>query len=141
MSKLKTQPNEGSVEALIQEIEDTSKRNDSQAILDLMQEITGEVPVLWGTNMVGFGRYHYKYASGREGDWFKVGFAPRKQYMSVYLTYPTDRMDELRAKLGKHKSGKACLNIKKLEDIDQEVLGNLIRESIQYIDKQYPPTE
>ncbi|NDJ60850.1 MAG: DUF1801 domain-containing protein [Chloroflexi bacterium] len=106
----------------------------------LMQEVTGEPPVMWGS-IVGFGRYHYRYASGREGDWFLAGFAPRKQNLSLYITAGFDEYGELLEKLGKHKIGKACLYIKKLADVDETVLRELVKRSAEHTAATYSPSD
>lgn len=137
MSDLKTKPSDQSVEAYLNSIEPQKKREDSLAILKLMQEITGEQPQMWGDSIVGFGSYHYKYASGREGDWFLTGFAPRKQNLTLYIMAGFDNYDELMDKLGKHTTGKSCLYIKKLEDINLDILRQLIAESVAYMKQTY----
>lgn len=139
MSDLKTKANQQSVIAYLNTIEPQKRREDSFAILALMQEVSGEEPQMWGDKIVGFGRYHYKYASGREGDWFLAGFAPRKQNLTLYIMSGFDGYDELMGKLGKHSTGKSCLYIKKLEDVDQAILRQLIAQSIANM-KQTNPT-
>lgn len=104
----------------------------------LMGEITGEKPKMWGTAIVGFGNYHYKYASGREGDFLITGFSPRKQALTLYIMAGFSSYDSLMKKLGKYKTGKSCLYIKKLEDIDMKVLKQLISRSVKYMHKTYP---
>lgn len=126
MAELKTKPNDASVDAFIESIPDEGKRRDSRAILDLMREVTGSEPKMWGESIIGFGDHHYTYASGREGDWFTVGFSPRKQNLTLYLTQGFEQHTELLSKLGKHKLGKACLYINKLADIDLPTLRRLI---------------
>jgi hypothetical protein len=128
MSENKTQPTDQSVEEFINSIENEKKRKDSQQIVDMMREATREAPVMWGSSIVGFGRYHYKYDSGREGDSPKMGFSPRKQSLTLYVlpgeldaTYQA-----LLGKLGKHSTGKTCLYIKKLDDVDLGVLKEII---------------
>lgn len=133
MSDLKTQPTSADVDAFLQSVEDPKKRADSYAVLDLMRAVTGEEPVMWGSSIVGFGSYHYKYASGREGDWFLTGFSPRKQSLTLYIMAGFDRYDELMASLGKYKTGKSCLYIKKLADVDQEVLRDLVKLSADHV--------
>ena len=131
MAENKTKPNNLSVEAFLDKIEDPVKKADSKTLAALMEELTGSKPKMWGESIVGFGDYRYKYASGREGDWFVAGFSPRKQNLTIYimgyLEFYTDILDNL----GKHKQGKGCLYIKRLEDIDKDVLRNLIRNSIE----------
>lgn len=138
MADLKTQPNEKSVEQFLNEVEDPGKREDSFQILRWMKQITGEEPRIWGDSIVGFGSYHYKYDSGREGDWFLVGFSPRKQQFSLYIMAGFQRYEELLNQLGKHKTGKSCLYIKRLSDVDESVLKKLIQESVDYMRNKYP---
>jgi hypothetical protein len=126
MAEMKTTPTNASVEAFLESIPDEGRRSDSRAILELMRDVTGSEPKIWGENIVGFGDHHYKYASGREGDWFKVGFSPRKQNLTLYLTYGYEQHTELMQNLGKYKMGKACLYIKKLADVDLPTLRRLI---------------
>lgn len=141
MAELKTKPTDNSVEAFLNSIEDAKKREDSFAILNLMKEITQSEPKMWGSSMIGFGNYHYKYESGREGDWFLTGFSPRKQNLTLYIMAGFDRYDELMAKLGKYKTGKSCLYIKKLDDIDPEVLRELIQQSVEHVSSKYDRSE
>ena len=101
----------------------------------MMADITGEKPVMWGPSVVGFGSYHYKYASGREGDWMITGFSPRKQALTLYIMPGFDRYDDLMVKLGKYKTGKSCLYINKLEDVDKNILHELIAHSVKYMNK------
>lgn len=133
MAELKTKPNDSSVEAFLNSVADPKKRQDSFAILDLMKKVTGAEPVMWGDSIIGFGDIHYRYASGREGDWFVTGFSPRAQNLTLYIMSGFEQYDELLAKLGKHKTGKSCLYIKKIEDIDQAVLEELVRQSAEHI--------
>ncbi len=127
MSQNKTQPTKESVEVFLNSIENETRRLDSLVILELMKKITGELPVLWGSSLIGFGKVHYKYKSGREGDWFHVGFSPRKQSLTIYIIPGFDMN-----KLGKYKTGKGCLYINKLTDIDMDVLTTLITKSATY---------
>lgn len=135
MAELKTQRNDQSVEAFLDRVEDEKKRADSYAILEMMKHITGAPPEMWGDSIVGFGSYRYKYASGREGDWPVVGFSPRKQNLTLYLMSGFDGYDALLSRLGKYKTSKACLYIKKLEDVNQETLKELIRQSVEHMQK------
>jgi len=130
MADLKTKPNEASVEAFLNGVEDTRKREDSFAILEMMQEITGAEAQMWGSSIIGFGSYHYKYASGRENDWFQIGFSPRKQNLTLYIMTSFDGYGELLDKLGKHKTGKSCLYIKRLDDVDLDTLRELMTQSV-----------
>ena len=129
MSDVKTKKNEASVKGFLKSVENEKRREDSFVVLDLMKEETGETPTMWGTSIVGFGSYHYKGASGREGDWMKVGFSPRKRNMTLYLMDGFGSYDSLLQKLGKHSTGKSCLYINKLEDVDQAVLRKLVKQS------------
>ena len=133
MAELKTQKNDASVEDFIDSVSDAQKREDSFAVLELMREVTGEEPAMWGTNMVGFGSYHYKYASGREGDWPLAGFAPRKRELTLYIMAGFERYEELLAKLGKHKTGVSCLYIKRLADVDSTVLKEIVSASVKHM--------
>lgn len=126
MAELKTKPTDASVEAFLQSLPDEGKRRDSLILLQMMQAVTGETPRLWSNSIVGFGDYHYTYASGREGDWFVAGFSPRKQNLTLYSVGGFEPHAALLAKLGKHKLGKGCLYINKLQDVDQEVLRALM---------------
>lgn len=137
MAELKTKPNDASVEDFLKSIKDKKKREDSFAILELMKEITKAAPKMWGPSIVGFGNYHYKYESGRESDMFLVGFSPRKQSLTIYIMPGFDRYQELMNKLGKYKTGKACLYIRKLEDVDVPTLKELVRQSVDYLQNKY----
>jgi hypothetical protein len=133
MAELKTKPTDASVEDFLNKVSDPKKRQDSFAVLELMKQVTGEEPVMWGDSIVGFGNYHYCYESGREGDWFLTGFSPRAQSLTLYIMSGFDQYDELMSKLGKYKTGKACLYVKKLEDVDSDVLRELVRLSAEFI--------
>lgn len=133
MAELKTQPIDKSVNDFLNSVESEKKRQDSFKIMALMQEVTGEQPKMWGESIVGFGSYHYKYASGREGNWFLTGFSPRKQALTLYIMSGFDEYDDLLGKLGKFKTGKACLYIKKIEDVDIDILKELIRKSAKHM--------
>jgi hypothetical protein len=135
MAELKTKPNEQSVEAFLNSVEDEKKRQDCLTVLEIMRQITKAEPQMWGTSMVGFGTYHYKYESGREGDWFVAGFSPRKQNLTLYIMAGFSRYDELLSKLGKFKTGKSCLYINKIEDVDLKTLKELIKQSVAYVSK------
>lgn len=132
MAGNKTIPKEKSVENFIHSVEDPSKQEDCRILLHLMQEITGMEPVMWGESIVGFGEYHYTYASGREGDWFLAGFSPRKQNLTIYVMGGyLEHYSGILSRLGKHKHGKGCLYIKRLGDVDLEVLRELITTSVR----------
>jgi len=132
MAELKTKPTDHSVEQFLSNIPDEQRRQDCFTLLAIMKRITQSEPKMWGESIVGFGSYHYKYASGREGDWFVVGFSPRKQNLTLYGMPGYERHDELMKTLGKHKSGKACLYINRLQDIHLPTLEKLIEESVRY---------
>ena len=138
MTGLKTKPTKKSVKEFLKKVEHPTKRQDSFKILELMREVTNEEPVMWGDSIVGFGSYHYKYASGREGDWPLIGFSPRKQNLALYIMAGFDDYEEILKNLGKFKTGKSCLYINKLKDIDTQSLKKLISESVKYMKKQYP---
>jgi hypothetical protein len=140
----KPEPIGASVDDFLAQVDDPVKRADSRELIALMQAVSGEPPVLWGT-MVGFGQYHYRYATGHEGDAFLIGFAPRKAEFSLYLMgcyFPelAERRDALLARLGKHRMGKACLYIKRLSDIDLGVLRELAEMSVRILRETYPET-
>jgi hypothetical protein len=133
MAELKTQENDASVEAFLNSVAEEKKRQDSFAIMKLMQEVTGEPARMWGDSIVGFGHYHYKYASGREGEWFLTGFSPRKQSLTLYIMSGFAEYDALLSKLGKYKTGKSCLYVKKTEDVDMTVLRELVQQSVRHM--------
>ena len=133
MAELKTRRNDGDVEAFLNSVEDEKRRKDAFAVLDLMKRVTGEEPEMWGASIVGFGSYHYRYESGREGDWFTAGFSPRKQALTLYIMSGTSKHEELFARLGTYTTGKSCLYIKELEDIDLDVLEKLIEASVDHV--------
>ena len=138
MSDLKTQPTDNSAEVFLNTVENQKRKMDSFEILELMKQVTGEEPTMWGDSIIGFGSYDYKYASGREGSWFLVGFSPRKQNLTLYIMSGFEQYDELLSKLGKYKTGKSCLYINKLEDVDQDVLKKLVKESVDHMKKTNP---
>ena len=136
MAELKTKQNDADVEAFLNSVEHEGKRADSFKLLELMRKVTGLEPKMWGNSIVGFGEYHYRYATGHEGDSTVIGFSPRKQNLTIYLMgsyiHPEDKTyEKLFNKLGKHKSGKSCLYINKLEDVDMAVLEQLVRKSFE----------
>jgi hypothetical protein len=138
MAENKTAPTSQSVQAFIEKVDSEQKREDSHTLIALMSEITGEPAMMWGPSIIGFGRYHYKYASGREGDSPLVGFSPRKANLTLYIMGGFENYEALLRKLGKHSVGKACLYVKKLADVDMDVLRELIRQSSAYAAKMYP---
>lgn len=139
MYQQKTRADTGDVDAFLAQIEDPAKHADSRVLVELMQTVSGEPAVLWGT-MVGFGTYHYRYDSGHEGHAFLVGFAPRKTEFSIYLMGNDDaaRREALLDRLGKHRMGKGCLYVKRLSDIDLTVLQELVEISVRTLRQRYP---
>ncbi|MCY3867099.1 MAG: DUF1801 domain-containing protein [Chloroflexi bacterium] len=133
MAENKTQRNDGDVMAYLESVSNMRRREDSLVVLKMMEEVTGEPAEMWGTSIVGFGSYHYRYASGREGDFMLTGFAPRKAALTLYIMGGHERYDELMARLGKHRTGSSCVYINKLADVDLDVLRELIRESVDYM--------
>lgn len=133
----KTIENDDSVEAFLNAVPNEQKKADCYRIKEMMEEITGHSPKMWGKSLVGFDSYHYKYETGREGDMLKVGFSPRAQNLTIYIMPGFERYDSLMEKLGKYKTGKSCLYIKRLTDIDEQVLRTLIKESFDHMTKKY----
>jgi len=136
-AKNKTTQNDSSVAAFLDGVQNRRRREDAKRLLGLMIDVTGEPAKMWGTSIVGFGTYHYRYASGREGDFMRVGFAPRKQNLVVYIMPGFSSYDALLAKLGKHRTGKSCLYVNKLDDVDLGVLEELIRDSMEEMRRRY----
>lgn len=132
----KTQPSRHSVASYINAIEDASLRKDAKSLVKIFQEVTGAKPVMWG-EMIGFGRYHYKYASGRAGDYFATGFAIRKSGPTIYIMPGYTDYSQILKNLGPHKLGKSCLYLKNLEGVDEAVLKELIKTGLQDLRKQY----
>lgn len=126
----KTKPTKVAPEDFIAAVENEQKRKDAEWVMAMMTDVTGEPPVMWGPSIIGFGSYHFVYASGREGDWMVTGFSPRKTALSIYLMSGVEREAELLAKLGKYKTGKSCLYIKRLTDVDTDVLRELVVASV-----------
>jgi len=137
LGELKTQRTASSVDDLIGAITDDARREDCLTLVRLMKESTGVDPAVWSSGVVGFGTFHYKSASGQEGDWFPVGFASRKAAITVYLGLSIDESAELLAKLGTHTTGKGCIYIKHLADVDLSVLEELVAESYARITRTY----
>ena len=137
MAELKTKLNDKNVEAFLNSVSDTKKRQDCFVLLDLVKKTTKFEPKMWGDSIVGFGSYHYKSKSGQEGDWFLTGFSPRKQNLTIYIISGFDRHESLMKKIGKHKTSKGCLYIKSVDDINLELLGELIEKSVEYVSKMH----
>ena len=141
MAENKTKETKASVERFINSIKHENIRADCNAIVKIMKSATKEEPKMWGTSMVGFGTYHYKYESGREGDMCLAGFSPRKQNLTIYLMPGFEVQQSLLKKLGKYKTSKVCLYIKSLNDIDVKVLKEMISQSVKEMKKLYPESK
>ena len=138
MAENKTKQTKASVDKFISAIKDENIRKDCYTIIKIMKSVTKEEPKMWGPSIIGFGTYHYKYASGREGDMCIVGFSPRKQNLTIYLVGGFEKQKALLAKLGKYKTSKVCLYIKSLDHIDLKVLKEMIVQSVKEVKKLYP---
>ncbi|WP_127557395.1 DUF1801 domain-containing protein [Saccharospirillum alexandrii] len=134
----KTQPTSTSIAEFIESLDDERRQAECNQLIDLMREESGEEPVLWGPAIIGFGQYHYRYDSGREGDFMQVGFSPRKQNLSIYIIPGFEPYQTVLERLGKHKLGKSCLYIKRLEDVDTSALRELVRQSLIDMKERYP---
>ncbi len=132
MAENKTQKTGASVEEFLNSVDNRRRREDGWALLEMMKDLTGLEPEMWGPSIIGFGDYHYRYESGREGDFFLTGFSPRKQSLSLYIMAGFDTYDDLLGRLGKHRKGAACLYVNKLADVDMDVLRELIEESFEH---------
>ncbi len=137
MAENKTKPTKVSVTTFIKSIENEQMRRDARKVAAMMREATGSRARMWGANIVGFGEYHYKYESGREGDFMVTGFSPRKQALTLYVIPGFRHFESIMSKLGKYKTGKSCLYIKRLSDVDERVLKRLIVGSVKYMRKHY----
>ena len=137
MAENKTRATKASVKGFIDAIDDRQMRADARKVAAMMRRATGKRAKMWGTSMVGYGTYHYRYASGREGDFMITGFSPRKQALTVYIMPGFTPFDTLLAKLGKYKTGKSCLYIKRLSDVDENVLERLIDSSVEHMRRKY----
>jgi hypothetical protein len=139
MAELKTKVNAASVTDFLNTVEDEQKRKDSFALLKIFEEVTGEKPKMWGDSIVGFGQYHYKSErSKQEGDWPLTGFSPRKNALTLYAVSYEEGREKLLENLGKHTSSKGCIYIKKLSDVDEDVLRDVIKHCAEVIKKLYP---
>ena len=125
-SALKTRPHDGSVEDFVAGLPDPARREECRRLVELMGRATGEPPRLWGPSIIGFGSYHYRYESGREGDWFVVGFSPRARELTLYLMAGLERHRQILTRLGRHRTGKGCLYLKRLSEVDVGVLAELV---------------
>jgi hypothetical protein len=141
MSEPKTKATDQDVDQFLDAIPDERRRQDCREVAALMRDVTGAEPKMWGPSIVGFGSYHYRYASGREGDWMLTGFSPRKDSLTLYLSYGLEEHSELLQRLGKHKVGKACLYIKRMADVDQGVLRELVEQSVEQVRRANAPQD
>ena len=137
MAENKTKPTSASVTEFVNSIDDPRQRADARKVAAMMRRATGKRAKMWGSSIVGYGTYHYKYDSGREGDFMLTGYSPRKQALTVYILAGFKRFEPLMKKLGKYKTGKSCLYIKRLTDVDETVLEQLINESVKYMRDNY----
>ena len=135
MAEAKTKPTNQSVKDFLNQISDEERRADCFAVAKIMEEITGEKPKMWGPSIVGFGSYHYKYASGREGDWPEMGFSPRKKDLTLYVMVGFEKHADLMEKLGKHSTSKSCLYIKRLSDVHIPTLKKLMKIGLKDLKK------
>jgi hypothetical protein len=137
MAELKTKPTAASVTAFLAAVDDPQKRKDAKTIAAMMRRATGARAKMWGSSIVGYGSYHYVYASGRSGDWLLTGYSPRKQNMTIYILSGFKELESLMKRLGTYKTGKSCLYIKRLSDVDEAVLEQLITRSVALMRKRY----
>lgn len=137
VAALKTQKNNASVRAFLDAIDDDAKRKDAKAVAKMMREVTGERAKMWGTSIVGYGSYTYDNASGRGGEWPIIGFSPRKTSLTLYIMPGFSKHGALLKKLGKHKTGKSCLYVKRLDDVDLDVLRTLVEASVAFMNAKY----
>jgi hypothetical protein len=138
MAELKTQRSDDDVDEFLDGIDDDQKREDAHRIRAMMAELTGDPGAMWGESIVGFGSYRYRYSNGREGEWFKTGFAPRKQNLTLYVMAGFESYGDLLSRLGKHSTGKSCLYVKRLANVDEAVLRELIAASVEHIEATNP---
>ena len=137
MSQRKTMENSADVNAFLDAVENPRRRSDARQLLALMRKVTGAPPKMWGPSIVGFGKYHYRYASGREGESLRVGFSPRKQNLVIYIMPGFSDYSEILEQLGKFRTGRSCLYVNKLDDVDLVLLEQLVRESFREMKRRY----
>lgn len=137
MSQRKTMENSADVNAFLDAVENPRRRSDARQLLALMRKVTGAPPKMWGPSIVGFGKYHYRYASGREGESLRVGFSPRKQNLVIYIMPGFSDYGEILEQLGKFRTGRSCLYVNKLDDVDLVLLEQLVRESFREMKRRY----
>ena len=135
---MKTVPTDASVDAFIDAVEDPQRRADCRTVATMMAEVTGAPARMWGPSIVGFGSYHYRYESGREGDFMETGFSPRKRALTIYVMAGFSDCEALLAKLGRHTTGKSCLYVKRLADVDVAVLRELVDSSVRFVRQKHP---
>ena len=140
MYEQKTKENDSDVMEFISNIQNEKKQGDALLLLEIFKEATGFIPKMWGKDIIGFGSYHYKYASGHQGDSMLVGFSPKKDKFSIYLATGDAKRQELLDKLGRHKQGAACVYINRVKDIDTDILKELLVQSIKLLKETYPDT-
>ena len=133
MGELKTKKNKASVEEFLNSIENEKRREDAKVVLDLMKKVTNAKPSMWGSSIIGLGNFHYKTAHGKEQNWFLTGLSPRKQSLTLYIMTGFSHYDQILGRLGKFKTGKSCLYINKIEDVDLSVLEELITASVEFL--------
>ena len=138
MAELKTRPTTASVRAFVDAVEHDQRRKDVRVVMKMMKEVTGKRPKMWGPTIIGYGSYRYTYPSGREDQWMLTGVSPRKQNLTLYLMSGFDALEAPLKKLGKHKTGKSCLYINRLDDVDPDVLRELVRRSVEHMRATYP---
>ncbi|MEJ2539603.1 MAG: DUF1801 domain-containing protein [Gemmatimonadota bacterium] len=138
MAEPKTVPNDGDVEAFLASVENDQRRGDCRQVMEMMAAVTGHEPRMWGDSLIGFGSYHYVYASGREGDWPLTAVSPRKQNLTVYIMSGFDGTDHLLARLGRHRTGKSCLYLNRLDTVDLDVLRELVENSVDIMRERHP---
>ena len=135
MAENKTKPTVASVTAFLNKVQDAQRRSDCYAILKMMQAVSKKEPVMWGSSIIGFGTFHYVYESGREGDTVVIGFSPRKESISIYMMYSLDKVKDELVRLGKYKTGKGCLYIKSLSDVDTAALKRVLAKGFKEASK------
>ena len=139
MAEIKTKPTEVTVDSFLESVPDPQRREDAKRVRAMMERISGEPARMWGPSIVGFGSYDYKYDSGHGGTMCRLGFSPRKAELVLYVLTQSESQDALLARLGKHKTGKSCLYIKRLGDVDEGVLEELAADALGYMNEKYPP--
>ncbi len=138
MAEIKTRPTGVAVDAFIEAVPNPQRREDGKKVRAMMERVSGEPAAMWGPSIVGFGSYHYRYESGHEGNMARIGFSPRARELVLYLLADIPRHQALLDRLGKHKTGKCCLYIKRLSDVDEAVLEEMVVETLAYMDEKYP---